>query len=230
MFATAKQFIRSVLRPPLHQADVVLPYDMFGDEHCAWPLSLPDSAAGALIFSFGIGENISFDLAAIEVLGCRVHGFDPTPRSRAWLQTQNLPAEFTFHPIGIAGRDDQVEFFPPENAEHVSFSAAPARPGSNASPIKADVMRLRSLVDRVGTGMPDIVKLDIEGFEYEVLSNLVSEEILPKQVLVEFHHGKYGIDSSQTRKAVASMIAAHYRIFYVSANGHEYGFIHMAGC
>jgi len=41
------------------------------------------SAATAVVYSLGIGEDISFDLALIEKYGARVHAFDPTPKVNA---------------------------------------------------------------------------------------------------------------------------------------------------
>jgi hypothetical protein len=41
----------------------------------------PDS----IVYSFGLGEDISFDLELIERTGATVYGFDPTPRSIAWV-------------------------------------------------------------------------------------------------------------------------------------------------
>ncbi|MCX6262782.1 MAG: hypothetical protein NTY95_18425, partial [Bacteroidia bacterium] len=50
----------------------------------------------SIIYSFGIGEDISFDKAMIENHDCQVFGFDPTPKSINWVKSQNLPAKFNF--------------------------------------------------------------------------------------------------------------------------------------
>ena len=36
--------------------------------------------ARSVVYSFGVGEDVSFDLGLIERYGCMVHTFDPTRR------------------------------------------------------------------------------------------------------------------------------------------------------
>jgi hypothetical protein len=87
------------------------------------PARLPERP---LVYSFGVGEDATFDLGVIEKFGATVHAFDPTPRSSAWVERQSLPSQFIFHPVGIGGEDGTAEFYPPERDEHVSFSNAPS--------------------------------------------------------------------------------------------------------
>lgn len=199
-------------------------FDLMGNAHCAWPLLRDATRHGSLMYSFGIGEDISFDLAAIARYSCLVHGFDPTPRSIAWLSGQDTPPGFHFHPVGIGDRDDQVTFFPPANSEFVSYSAEKAGGPDDAAAVKADVRRLQSLVAMLATPTPDILKMDIEGYEYRVIDDIIAGPIRPAQLLVEFHHGNYNIAADQTRLAVAKLQANNYKIFYVSADGRDYGF------
>ena len=107
MLRSLKGFVRRVLRPALHKPDVCAPFHFFGTEYGGWPL-LKSTPEGSLIYSFGIGEDISFDLESIERLKCIVHGFDPTPKSLAWIASQKLPSEFHFHRFGIADRDGEA--------------------------------------------------------------------------------------------------------------------------
>jgi hypothetical protein len=48
--------------------------------------------ADSVVYSFGLGEDVSFDLALIETYGVEVHGFEPDPRSLEWLAAQTFPA------------------------------------------------------------------------------------------------------------------------------------------
>jgi FkbM family methyltransferase len=202
---------------------VNLPFDFLGTKYGGWPL-LASTPRGAVVYSFGIGEDISFDLGAIERFGCLVHGFDPTPRSLAWVRRQTLPEQFAFHPIGIAAEDGEAEFFAPAIDGHVSFSASPSSPAVG-KPIKAPVMRLETILSRFNHRAPAILKMDIEGFEYGVIDDILAGSLRPSQLLVEFHHGMYdGIGKEKTIAAVDALRNAGYRIFYVSDAGREYGF------
>jgi FkbM family methyltransferase len=229
MILKIKKILRRFVRPSLHTAQVELSYTVLGTEYGGWPLLDQETPQGALIYSFGIGEDISFDLAAIEKYGCVVHGFDPTPRSKQWVDRQKLPATFCFHLTGLGDKEGELEFFAPEKDGHVSFSARPA-PGSDPSKkITAPVRRLSQLIDQIGTEVPDVLKMDIEGFEYGVIDDILASSQRPHQWLIEFHHRMYGISSDTTRGAVNRITQAGYQLFYVSESGHEYGFVFRAG-
>lgn len=222
----AKKTVRRILRPPLHHPEIRVSYKVLGTEYGGWPLIQEHTPPGALIYSFGVGEDISFDRAAIEEYGCRVLAFDPTPRSMKWIAALSLPAGFEFHPIGIANHDGEAEFFEPAHSGYVSFSATPNPEAPAAKSIKAKVMRLQSIVAQFDSEAPDILKMDIEGFEYGVIKDILNGPIRPQQLCIEFHHGMYGIPNEQTREAVNQLRdIGGYKLFYVSSGGHEYGFV-----
>jgi FkbM family methyltransferase len=225
MLKQLKSIVRKIVRPALHKADVHVSYKVLGSEYGGWPLIRDLTPRSPLIYSFGIGEDISFDLAAIAGYDAFVHAFDPTPRCLKWIERQDLPARFQFHALGISSLDGEVEFFAPEEAEHVSFSAQPAKHSDRMLAVKAPVRRLQTIMDSLGTQVPDVLKMDIEGFEYEVLEDLLSSPVRPTQLLIEFHHYMYGISTKRTQSAVHDLQRAGYEIFYVSASGHEYGFV-----
>ena len=66
MISQLKAIARRILRPPLHTAETELNYQVLGTEYGGWPLLVDETPPKALIYSFGIGEDISFDLEAIE--------------------------------------------------------------------------------------------------------------------------------------------------------------------
>lgn len=226
MISQFKAAVRRLLRPPLHSPDIQLKYEVLGTEYGGWPLIDDETPLGALIYSFGIGEDISFDLAAIEKFGCIIHGFDPTPRCRAWVDRQALPPSFHFHSMGLGATDGELEFFAPQKDEHVSYSALPAPNSDLSRKIIAPVKRLNRLVEELGTGAPSVLKMDIEGFEYDVIDEILSSPLRPHQWLIEFHHRMYGIDIEMTKQAVEKLGREGYHIFYVSEGGHEYGFVY----
>lgn len=217
-----RRLYSTIVGRKIHSPVVSEPFVFLGSEYGGWPLIPYDIDSSSVIWSFGLGTDISFDLAAIERFGCKVVGFDPTPKSTAWLAQQELPQNFTYHEIGIAALDGEAEFYLPANKAFSSFSA---RPGTGqAEAIKAPVRRLRSLLHELKLASPDVIKMDIEGFEYEVIDDILSTSIRPRQLLIEFHHTMYGIEKSRTLDAVARLKAAGYALFYVSDVGLEYGF------
>src|SRR5260370_40762991 len=58
-----------------------------------------------VIYSAGIGFDISFDLGLIQQFGCIVNAFYPTPKVQAWIDGQSLWPKFRFHAVGSAALD-----------------------------------------------------------------------------------------------------------------------------
>lgn len=208
----------------LHSSELNIDTLVFGDEYEGWAIAEHKTSKDSIVYSFGIGEDISFDLGIIEQFGCYVFGFDPTPKSAAWISQQRLPQQFVFHRLGIGATDGEVKFYPSAKESGVSFSAEPT-PGCDLPPVIAPVRRLSSILNFTGHSSIDILKMDIEGFEYEVIADLTQTHIRPGQILVEFHHGMYGIDNSRTIEAVGTLRALGYQIFNVSNSHREYGFL-----
>lgn len=218
------RLLRLVRHRRLHKPDLKARYVEIGTDYGGWPVIPARLPKNPVVFSFGVGEDISFDLGMIERFGATVHAFDPTPRSKQWIKSQSLPLAFHFHQIGLAGKDAIVPFFPPSADGHVSFSNAPA---SNQSelPVLAEVCTLDTIIKRVGSCTPAILKMDIEGFEYEFVNSLTRDSYLPLMVLVEFHHGMYQSSYEDTNIAHRHLQKLGYGLFFVSPTGREYGYV-----
>lgn len=197
----------------------------FGSDYGGWEVAVDGLDAHSIVYSFGIGEDATFDLELIRRFGLTVHGFDPTPRSLDWVERQQLPAEFIMHDYGLADRDGPVSFFPPAKPEHVSHSVLSPR-STRAPAITVSMHRLGSILSELGHDHLDLLKLDIEGAEYAVIEDLERSAIRPSQILVEFHHRFSGVGFGKTRTAVATLRRLGYRLFTVASRGEEYGFVH----
>jgi FkbM family methyltransferase len=192
-----------------------------GNERARWCVCPTNLSADSVVYSFGIGEDISFDLQLIDQFGVKVHAFDPTPRSLAWLRYQTYPEAFVVHEFGVSDYDGVCSFFPPENPLHVSHSAVETRSGA---PIEAQVLRLATIMEALGHSVIHLLKMDIEGAEYAVLSDLLKSGIRVDQLLVEFHHRWPSVGAEKTRVAIRELNLAGYYIFNVSPSGEEYSF------
>ena len=209
---------------PLHKPMVKEKYLYLGSDYGGWPVVPRRVDSSTVLYSFGVGKDISFDLAMIERFKCEIYAFDPTPKSIDWLASQNLPEQFHFYPVGISDYDGEANFYPPAEEDHVSFSILPTSLASDTEAISAPIFRLQTIMSTYDLPGPDIIKMDIEGFEYSVIEDLVSSNIRPELLLVEFHHGMYeGVTADSTIQSVMLLIEAGYAIFYVSDSGQEYG-------
>ena len=197
---------------------------VIGTDYGGWPVIPATLPKHPLIYSFGVGEDVSFDIGMVEQFGATIHAFDPTPRSNQWIKGQSLPQAFHFHQLGLAGRDAIVPFFPPAGEGHVSFSNAPAG-NQSGDPVLAEVCALDTIMQRLGHNKIDVLKMDIEGFEYQVIEALKSGPHMPRLILVEFHHGMYQATDSDTIAADQHLHKLGYDLFYVSPTGREYGYV-----
>jgi FkbM family methyltransferase len=146
--------------------------------------------ADSVVYSFGIGENISWDLAMIE-LGCVVHAFDPTPRSIEFVNNQVLPPQFIFHPYGVAHFDGVAKFNPQgSKPQNVSVSMQLYQEWSDQA-IELPVKRLSTIMKELGHNHIDVLKMDIEGEELFLWSDLKNIRI--GQMLLDFD-GKRKMD------------------------------------
>jgi len=178
----------------------------------------------SVVYSLGIGTDITFDLSLIETHGLTLHAFDPTPGAIDFVKAQSLPAGFAWHPIGIGARDGTATFFPPENPAHISHTIVD-RAATSGRAITVEIRRLSTLMRDLNHQSIDVLKMDIEGAEYEVLDDVLASGLAVRQILVEFHHRFPEIGVDRTRHAVNALNAAGYRIFFASDSGEEYSFI-----
>jgi len=198
--------------PPRVQATRKL--QKFGSDYGGYHVDESMIHPAAVIYSLGIGEDISFDLALIEKLGATVEAFDPTPKVKEWLFKQALPPQFHFHPFGIAGHDGEETFYLPPRNDWVSHSIVKARQYGRES-VNFPVMTLSSAMKQQEHDHIDVLKMDIEGAEYAVIEEIVRESIPVGQILVEFHHQLSSVGTSATRRALAGLERRGMKISYV---------------
>jgi FkbM family methyltransferase len=196
-----------------------------GNPGAAWTFCPDGLSEGSVVYSLGVGEDISFDLDLIRRFGVTVHAFDPTPRSVSWIRAQVLANQFVFHPFGVAAQDGMRPFTPPGNARYVSHTLLQREPSRGA--IEVPVQRLSTIMRTLGHTRIHLLKMDIEGAEYEVLNDLLDSGLEVEQLLVEFHHRWPEVGIARTQQAIHRLNADGYRIFSVSASGEEYGFRKM---
>jgi FkbM family methyltransferase len=167
-----------------------------------------------VIYSLGIGFDMSFDLALIEQYGCTVHAFDPTPRVQEWLEGQSLSPQFRFQPLGIADFDGEADFFLPSQPDFISHSLVRAPQYSDRS-IKVPVITLTTAMSRLGHKHIDVLKMDIEGGEYSVLAELADKHVPVRQMCVEFHHRSATVGVQKTRAALSLLNNLGFELVHV---------------
>ena len=165
----------------------------------------------SIIYSAGVGKDISFEKALTSRFKVNIELFDPSPTGIATmgLEENKIP-NFHFTPVGIAERSAITRFSPPEDEMEGSFTVA----------LKRDVFvefqckDLSCLMKERGHLYIDLLKIDIEGFEYAVIDDILKRSIDVRQICVEFHHFIEGIKIRKTLKAIASLMTAGYMMIH----------------
>jgi FkbM family methyltransferase len=178
----------------------------------------------AVVLSFGIGKDISFDMACIERHGCKVYGFDPTPKSIEWVSSNVSNEKFIFLPFGIGAKSGSSNFHLPKNKKAVSGSIHYADFLDKEEVISVELKSFDDLVAHLHLERVDVVKMDIEGAEYEVLQSIVDSKIEVQQILVEFHDRIFSEREPKSKHIVSYLNENGYKIFAHSLNYEEISF------
>jgi FkbM family methyltransferase len=205
--------------------DVSIPKVQLGTEYGGYWISTIGLDSESIVYSIGIGEDVSFDLDIIDRFGCMVYAFDPTPKSINWIRRRKLPEEFRFSPIGIAGHDGEAEFFPPRNPAYVSHSLVNHRE-TDFQPITVKVNRITTLMNLHNHTQIDLLKMDIEGGEYLVIKDILESDLRIMQVCLEFHHRFSDFQVKQTVEALQMLRDSGYAIFHWDTNSNTCSLIH----
>jgi len=151
----------------------------------AWTMETKSLSKESIVYSFGVGNDISWDLEMIRRFGCTIYAFDPDPDAIAYLKTIEVPKEFVFSPIGLATHDGVQRFYDPLKKGRVSRSAVKKSSRYTDLPVK----RLETFMQELGHTRIDVLKMDIEGSEFSVIPSITDISI--HQILVEIHTNFY---------------------------------------
>ena len=158
-----------------------------GTEYGGWTYDSAAITAESVVYSVGLGEDTSWDEGIMKRFGLQVWGFDPTPKSIKYVNSnENLGQNFHFTPEGLGIKKDVLTFTKPQNTNYVSM-----REGKHdglGETIEVPVNSLENWMQNFGHAHLDILKIDIEGSEYDVLEHCIQKKWFPMdQLLVEFH-------------------------------------------
>lgn len=199
-----------------------------GTNYGGWMIPVnTDLDSGSICYLAGAGEDISFDCELVKRFGCKVRILDPTPRAIEHFQKlfdsvcngqrfpiNNSSKEFydltpeqmkclTFLPHGLADKDIELKFFLPKNPAYVSCSTVNLQKTKNF--FIAQCYRLSTIMSRQGDDRIALLKMDIEGGEYAVISDLVGSGILPQTLLIEFDENHTPLDANAGSRIAESI-------------------------
>ena len=197
-----------------------LELEAFGDvsRNYAWTVCPENLEEKSAVISAGAGHDISFELALIRRFGCRVILLDPSPTGMATMALpENQHPNLLFVPAALVGCDRKITLHPPANPEEGSYSSVV---GTKTGPT-VDGLSLRTLMKKHGIGQIDLLKIDIEGAEYEVMDSVLRHKLPIPQICVEYHNKVLpGIRTSSTARSLLQFWVGGWRILHKSGSNH----------
>jgi FkbM family methyltransferase len=186
---------------------------------CAWSFCPDVLSKNSIVISGGVGKDITFEHGLVEKFGCNVILLDPSPTG---IETMSLPGnqipQFRYLPVGLAGKPCSLRLSAPLDPVEGSWIPVQAR-----EMIEVQCLDIRSVMNQCGCDSIDLLKLDIEGPEYDVLDSILDLGIPVRQVLVEYHHGLLpGYTISQTMKSIFKMRKHGYKLIFGDGNNHTF--------
>jgi len=184
-----------------------------------------------IVYTLGVCNDIEFELMIINDYKAQVYAFDPTPFSIEWIESQSLPENFNFYPCAISGKDKNLYLYPRitvHGETTTTMYTVHKQEEQRNDGITVEGLTLKSITRKLNHNHIDVLKIDIEGAEYEVLQNMLDTNLRPKIILIEFHHRFKGLHKSQTVDAISSLRNDGYLIAHISVTGREFCFVHKS--
>ena len=219
-----------------------------GTPYGGWTIPKNYLNEDSIVYCFGAGEDISFDIGVATKYQCSVKIFDPTPRAKQHYDSiienvtngnkasinnsdvyYNLSKEdlslLEFIELGLWDKKETLKFYSPKNENHVSHSILNLQ--KTEKYFNADVDRLFSIMKSNSISKIDLLKIDIEGAEYKVLESIVNDNLDIGVICVEYDEFNCHLDNqykNRIKDSIYNLKKNNYELINISG-GTDYTFM-----
>ena len=185
--------------------------ETLGTEYGGWDIPINAKLnEDSIVYSGGVGEDISFDLKLQDKYNCNIFLIDPTQRAiKHFEEVKNYYnnrsnflgniqpdyikhirdlnpdfTKFTYINKGLHNKKDTLKFYKQTNPDYVSQSLVPNMFGQDYDEVEVDT--IKNIMQNYKHDKIDLLKLDIEGSEIDVLNQMLDDKIYPKYLCIEF--------------------------------------------
>jgi FkbM family methyltransferase len=161
-----------------------------------------------------IGESIDILLEKRKELeGCEVHLFECNPNHFETLHTisnENKKYNFFVHEMAVWVEECEKKFyFSMDKWGDLGCTLLPEKNEilDKENPILVKCVDISSFINNLGSEFYLILKLDVEGAEYEILNHLINTGMINKvkELYVEFHDNFFKQNSNQLKQKLSRL-------------------------
>tara|TARA_B110000908_G_C10267203_1_gene465462 strand:- start:6221 stop:6910 length:690 start_codon:yes stop_codon:yes gene_type:complete len=192
----------------------------------------------SIVYSGGVGEDISFDLLLSDKYDSNIVLIDPTERAskhyeevkeyfktKKWEFSGDIQKDYyvkvgelnvnfdkiSYLNIGIWNKNEKLKFYKQNNPQYVSQSLIGNMFGRKYDEVEVD--NIKNIMEKQGHDKIDLLKLDIEGAEIKVLNNMLDDKIYPRYLCIEFDLYLQKKDKNgETKTLLGRLIKIGYRV------------------
>lgn len=188
----------------------------------SWNVKMQGIDEKSFVISAGAGHDISFELDLVARTGCRLVLLDPSPTGCKTVGNMKLPPEITFESTALSDRTGHIILAKPVNMLEGSWRVAVDGDGDEMA-----CTTITEIMDRYSKSSIDLLKIDIEGFEYQVLQDMLIRKIPVKQICVEIHQGpEFGKTRRDRWRLIYHLYRSGYRLIH--SVGWDHTFLHRS--
>lgn len=239
-----RQFKQQKRKKPNIVTDGTVPLKHLGTTYGGWKVPEGLLNEHSICYFAGAGIDISFDVEVVKTYGSRVFIIDPTPQAKSHFNElkektqrgekleidrkrgQYYDAEpwiferIQWLDVGLWGENKTIKFYEPSDTSTIVSHSIVNLHGTKTY-FEAEVVRLSSLMKKLGHKYLDYLKIDIEGAEYEVIDSLIMDQVQVGVLGIEFDEVHHPLDQNSNGRIeayIGKLKAAGFLVVDVDAN------------
>ena len=170
--------------------------------------------AADVCYCAGVGKGISFEQGLAKIATKPIVVLDPTPTATPTIARTEL-GNLEFFAVGLAAHDGMVEFSVPQDPDEGSFSV----PREGLQRMSFECRSLSTIMRQKSDRAIDLLKMDIEGFEYDIIEQILAKQLPVRQLCVEFHDW---LRPGQTLKTIWRLHQSGYELIFKHRGDHTF--------
>lgn len=182
-----------------------------------------------LLIDCGLGKDISFPIEFLKKYNGYVVGIDPDPKSISYCE-KILPKNMEIRSKAFWKKSGELIKFHlarpneelPKGADGSGSILSSHDYVDGGIEIEVHTICLSEILNSLNRSACNILKLDIEGAEYEVISDLISsgQVNIVDQLLIEFHHGVTHFNINDTNEILKKLESAGFKLIHVESRNY----------